>query len=46
MEVSVDIISEHEALQKNAWQSIYLEICEDRFYVQIKELHQSLSYVF
>jgi len=38
MKVSVDIIHKHETLQKIAWQSIYLEICEVSFYMHIKEL--------
>ena len=45
MKVSADIICKHEALQKNAWQSIYLEICEDGFHMHIKVLHQRINCV-
>lgn len=46
MKVSVDIICKHEALQKNAWQSIYLETCEGAFYMHVKELRQRINGVF
>lgn len=45
MKVSADTISKHEAWQKNAWQSIYLDISEGGFYMYIKVLHQRTNCV-